>query len=86
MYVQLGGCQNYDPFWGTLDLRCRSIIGIKKGAIILTITQLKFQLKLSQERSSLSLHEPPGSLASDSKLRDHEQQTPVDGFHLGFRV
>ena len=34
----LGGCQNYDPFWGTLNSRCRIIIGTQKGTIILTTT------------------------------------------------
>ena len=32
----MGGCQNYGPFWGTLNIRCRIIIGIQKGTIILT--------------------------------------------------
>ena len=36
----MGGCQNYDPFWGTLKIRCRSIIGIQKGAIMLTTTHI----------------------------------------------
>ena len=26
----LGGCQNYGPFLGTLNIRCRIIIGIQK--------------------------------------------------------
>ena len=30
------GCQNYGPFLGTLDIRCRIIIGIQKMTIILT--------------------------------------------------
>ena len=33
----IGGCQNYGPFFGTLDIRCRIIIGIQKGTIILPI-------------------------------------------------
>ena len=33
----MGGCQNYGPCLGTLD---RIIIGIKKGTIILTTTQM----------------------------------------------
>ena len=32
----MGGCQNYDPFLGTLNIRCRIIIGTQKGTIILT--------------------------------------------------
>ena len=27
----MGGCQNYDPFLGTLKIRCCIIIGIQKG-------------------------------------------------------
>ena len=33
-----GGCQNYGPFLGTLNNRCRIIIGTQKGTIILTTT------------------------------------------------
>ena len=33
-------CQNYGPFLGTLNIRCRTIIGIQKGTIILTITHM----------------------------------------------
>ena len=33
------GCQNYSPFLGTLNIyRCRTIIGIQKGTMILTTT------------------------------------------------
>ena len=32
----MGGCQNYGPFLGTLNIRCRIILGIQKGTIILT--------------------------------------------------
>ena len=32
----MGGCQNYDPFLGTLNIRYRMIIGIQKGKIIFT--------------------------------------------------
>ena len=36
----LGGCQNYGPFLGTLNIRCRTILGTQKGTIILTTTHL----------------------------------------------
>ena len=36
----MGGCQNYGPFLGTLNIRCRIIIGIQKGAIILRTTHM----------------------------------------------
>ena len=38
--IQMGGCQNYGPFLGTLNIRCRIIIGIQKGTIILTTTHI----------------------------------------------
>ena len=34
----MGGCQNYGPFLGTLNMRCRIIVGTPKGTIILTTT------------------------------------------------
>ena len=36
----MGSCQNYGPFLGTLNNRCRTIIGTQKGAIILTTTHI----------------------------------------------
>ena len=36
----MGGCQNYGPFLGTLNIRCRIIIGTQKGTIILTTTHV----------------------------------------------
>ena len=36
----MGGCQNYARFLGTLNIRCRIIIVIQKGAIILTTTHI----------------------------------------------
>ena len=37
----MGGCQNYGPFLGTLNIRCRIIIGIQKGTIIVTTTHMQ---------------------------------------------
>ena len=34
--LYMGGCQNYGPFLGTLNIRGRIIIGTQKGPIILT--------------------------------------------------
>ena len=39
-YPNMGGRQNYDPFLGTLNIRCRIILGNKKGTIILTTTHI----------------------------------------------
>ena len=36
----MGGCQNYGPFLGTLNIRCCIMIGIQTGAIVLTTTQV----------------------------------------------
>ena len=36
----MGGCQNYGPFLGTLNIRCRIIMGTQKGTIILTTTHM----------------------------------------------
>ena len=36
----MGGCQNSGPFLGTLNNRCRIIIGIHKGPIVLTTTHI----------------------------------------------
>ena len=40
MFFHLGGCQNWGPLLGTLNNRCRIIVGTQKGAIILTTTHL----------------------------------------------
>ena len=37
----MDGCQNYGSFLGTLNIRCRIIIGTQKGTIILTTTRYR---------------------------------------------
>ena len=37
----MGGCQNHDPFLGTLDIRCSIRTGIQKGTTILTTTHIR---------------------------------------------
>ena len=39
----MGGCQNYGPFLGTLNIRCRIIVGIQKRTILLTTTHIGSQ-------------------------------------------
>ena len=34
----VGSCQNYGPFLGTLNIRCRIVSGTQKGTKILTTT------------------------------------------------
>ena len=36
----MGSCQNYGPFLGTLNIRCRIIKRTQKGTIILTTTHV----------------------------------------------
>ena len=38
----MGSCQNRGPFLGTLNNRCRIILGTQKGTIILTTTHMYF--------------------------------------------
>ena len=38
--MYMGGCQNYGPFLGTLNIRRRIIIGTQKGAVILRTTHM----------------------------------------------
>ena len=41
----MGGCQNYGPFLGTLNIRGRIIIGTQKGTIILTTSHMRIMEK-----------------------------------------
>ena len=51
----MGGCQKYDPVWGTLNIMCRIIMGIQKGTIILTSTYIhRQQIKDAKATSGLS--------------------------------
>ena len=36
----MGSCQNYGPFLGTLNTRCRTKIRTQKGTLILTATHI----------------------------------------------
>ena len=40
----VGGCQNYCPFLGTLHISCHIIIGFQKWTIILTTTHVPVSL------------------------------------------
>ena len=42
----MGGCPNYGPFLGTLNIRCHIIIGTQKGTIILTTNHIGFLVSL----------------------------------------
>ena len=40
----MGRYQNCSPFLGTLNIRCRTIIGIQKRTTILTTTHMSYSL------------------------------------------
>ena len=40
----MGGCQNYGPFLGTLNIRGRSIVGTQRGTIVLTTSHIGFRV------------------------------------------
>ena len=42
----MGDGQNYGPFLGTLNIRCRIIIGTQKGTIILTTAHMRITMEL----------------------------------------
>ena len=39
--MDMNGFQNYGPFFGTLKIKCRIIIGIQKGTRMLTTTHIE---------------------------------------------
>ena len=53
----MGGCQHYGPFLGTLNIRCRIIIGTQKGTIILTTTHVVKDLKPKTLDSGRKTHQ-----------------------------
>ena len=52
LWSDLGSCQNYGPFLGTLNIRCRIILGTQKGTIILTTTHLEAGAAMRQTEAS----------------------------------
>ena len=54
----MGGSQNYDPFLGTRNIRCRITIGIQKGTNILTWGLLRAVYRPKTLNSRLYLGPP----------------------------
>ena len=73
-HTHMCGCQNYGPFLGTLNIRCRILVGIQKGARILTTTHIPshFDRKAFQ------------AVADTSK--PHQEGTPPLAHQNGNRV
>ena len=81
---EMDGCQNY-PFLGTLNIRGRIIIGIQKGTIILTTTQMIFSKfgalgaysshagMLSKTLVQTIWHAPKGTQHSSFRLHNVQQ-------------
>ena len=67
----VGGCQNYGPFLGSLNIRCRIILGIQKGTLILTTTHVHTASHSAKPRESAELDFHRGLLVG-SFLRPHE--------------
>ena len=53
--IHMGGSQNYGPFLGTLNIRCRIIIGIHKATIILTTTHMYIRIAYQTLQRALRL-------------------------------
>ena len=55
----MGGCQNYGPFLGTLNIRGRIIIGTQKGTIILTTLHMCSYVCVPRQLSNLDAYGKP---------------------------
>ena len=86
--LHMGGCQNYGPFLGTLNNRCRIIIGTQKGTLFLTTTHITPLQTGTRRTSEFRTH----SLAEHGRKPRHTRQSKcvyrctgsTDNFSLGF--
>ena len=60
----MGSCQNYAPFWGTLNIRCRIIIRTQKETLILTTPHM-----LTHRSKSWTYRAPCNSRGSFARSR-----------------
>ena len=60
----LGGCQNYGPFLGTLNIRCRTILGTQKGPIFEVLRSEIVNACPSQKTLARDSEPPPSQPAS----------------------
>ena len=71
----MGGCQNDGSFLGTLNIRCRIIIGTQKGTIILTTTHMPPSSSCSSSCSPAPVAdprvEPPG--IANQRVKDERR-------------
>ena len=62
----MGGCQNYGPFLGTRNIRCRIIIGIPKGTIILTTIHILWVGPPTTNSGILGIYRDPNIITISS--------------------
>ena len=62
----MGGRQNYDPFLGTLNTRCRIIIGTQKGTIILTTTHIETEIEREVPNRGLRAQTTSGMFTNEA--------------------
>ena len=74
----MGGCQNSGPFLGTLNIRCRIIIGIQKGTIIVTTTHILVGIGIGWGQ-----YPSQGLLASQAKLKKSCNNVAWGAFSVG---
>ena len=78
----MGGCQNYDPFWGTLNIRCLILIGIQKGTIVLTTTHVSDWPGFNQQSADTTARERGWPTSEPTWLLGLQ----ADDLRVGFRV
>ena len=66
----MGGCQNYGPFLGTLNIRGRIMKGTQKGTIILTTTHMDGCIGMYKLISGKMRMDKPRGLSDFSLLVD----------------
>ena len=59
--MHMGGCQNYGPFLGTLNIKCRTIFGTQKGTLILLTTHMDEQSFVPWCRRDAESQRDPGA-------------------------
>ena len=72
----MGSCQNYGPFLGTLNKRCRIIIGTQKGTIILTTTHIALRIHVATGGFGLQLEFAESLVLACSIIPHHTSGHP----------
>ena len=70
----VGVCQNYGPFLGTLNNRCRTILGTQKGTLILTTTHVDMNGNWRETRKEPRQKPSQRGVTSASKYKEAEKR------------